>query len=155
MPKKFSILLFLFFTIRIFSQNNSIAEIDKTIQQIKSHLESFERIEKLNSPEGNKYAYFNEGELQLISVNETGKVEKTVQWFYHDKILIYTETNWLSAEGKLLYSEKTYHYNGSLIAWLNSENTFVDSSSPEFIKLDKKLTAYGIKIREEALKEDH
>jgi len=150
--KIFFFILPYFISRSAFSQNSSIAEIDKTIEQMKNQKDAYEKIEKIKSENAYKYVYFKDNEVQIISINEKDKIEKNVEWFYLNNNLIYTETNWLNIiGGKKLFTEKTYHVKGNLIAWLKSENTFVDASSTEFKKMDKDLGAYAIKIRNEAL----
>jgi len=138
----------------LFSQNSSIGGIEEIVSSLKSKLETWEKVEMVNTIETKKYFYYKENDLQLASVQQIEKkIEKNVQWYFLNKQLLYSETNWLdTASGKLLYTEKTYHANGNLIAWLNNESTFVDSNSPEFKNLDKSLNDYSLKLRNEAMK---
>jgi len=90
---------------------------------------------------------------KFIEVQAHGKIEKNVVWYFHEKNLIYTETNWTdSLSGKNLFEERTYHDKNTMIAWINNEGTFVDAVATEFITLERELRAYGKKIFEEALK---
>ncbi|WP_317897383.1 hypothetical protein [Aurantibacillus circumpalustris] len=151
--KVFSLIVFTYmFTLNLFSQNSSINEIDQMITLIKDELDSFDKIEKINSEVGTRCVYLKDGDVQLITVLLKGRIEKYVEWFYKKGLLIYTETRWNDeASLKPLFIEKTYHNNGIMIAWLDSENSFVDSSSPRFKSLEKELNSYAVKIRNEAL----
>ena len=154
MKLKTLLLIVCFVTLKtsLFSQKISLGDIDQQVAVLKEGKESFEKIEKMNSNIGARFVYIKDEDVQIITVTAKGKIEKQVEWFYKKGILLYTETNWSdSASLKPLFKEKTYHNNGTMIAWLDNENSFVDSSSPKFKKLEKELNTYAIKIRDEAL----
>lgn len=107
----------------------------------------FEQVEKAkNDSSLTNFSHSNQG-LKLFVVKETGKILKMVEWYFFEDNLIYTETNWWDPiQNKLLFSEKTYHQKGKLIAWLKSESTFADSNSEEFRKFDRELQKYAAKL---------
>ena len=134
------------------AQNSSLGDIDQHVALLREGINSFEKIEKITSGFGVQFVYLKDGDVQIITVTAKGKVEKQVEWFYKKGVLLYTETNWSdSASLKPLFKEKTYHTNGTMIAWLDNDNSFVDSSSPKFKKLEKEINAYATKIRNDAL----
>ncbi len=131
---------------------NTLALIDEVVAQIRSGLDTCRKVEKLNSEQGYSYFYYHNNEPLAIEVQENGRIEKHVSWFFYKKKLIYTETVWTDTiDGKKIHGEKTYHFEEAMIAWLDNENTFVNASSVEFDALDKSLRAYGKKIYLEAL----
>jgi hypothetical protein len=132
--------------------NNTIVEIERNVFYMKTGIDSFEKVELEKTPNSHKYVYYNKSEPLIISFQKREKLEKDMDWYYFDKVLIYTETNWQdTTSGKILYTEKTYHHNGALIAWLNSESTFVDSNTPEYKSLERRLDTTAIHLREEVL----
>jgi hypothetical protein len=153
MKKTLLFAFWIFSTAGLFSQKSSIAVIDEAVALIKNNLETLQKEEKETSPEGYRHVYYNGDETKMIVVEENGKIEKNVAWYFKDKSLIYTETNWTdSATGKNLYREKTYHDKSGMIAWLNTDDTFVRATSDEFKKMNRQLGAEGRKLLEEAKK---
>jgi hypothetical protein len=147
----FTVLL-LAVTSKIFSQSN-ISSIDALVAGIKNKQEMYEKYEKINSQEGFHYVFHKDNEPKFVVVQQHGKIEKNVTWYFKDSALLYTETNWSdSLSKKILFNEKTYHDKTGLIAWINSESTFIDANSAEFKKLNLELTAYGQKLFQEGLK---
>jgi hypothetical protein len=145
--------VFLFLGFSGVSQN-TLALIDEVVLQIRSGLDTCRKVEKLNSEQGHRWLYYHKDEPLAIEVQEKGRIEKNVSWFFFSKKLIYTETVWTDTiDGKKIHVEKTYHFEEAMIAWLDNENTFVEASTPEFIALDKTLRAYGKKIYQDALEE--
>jgi hypothetical protein len=135
------------------AQKGSIGVIDESVAQIKANLETLQKEEKINSPEVFQYFYYQENEPRMIVVQENGKIEKNIAWYFKNKLLIHTETNWTdSASGKNLYREKTYHDKNGMIAWLNTEDTFVRATSDEFKKLNRETAAESRRLLEEAKK---
>jgi len=153
---KVKLLLFpvlLFISLSGVSQN-TLALIDEVVAHFRSGLDTCRKVEKLNSELGYRYFYYSNNEPLAIEVQENGRIEKHVSWFFYKKKLIYTETVWTdTVDGKKIHGEKTYHFEEAMIAWLDNENTFVEASTPEFMALDKNLRAYGRKIYLEALEE--
>lgn len=131
----------------LFSQTKSLGEIDQQILYLKTRDGLENRIEKVKDDSSmTSFSHSNEG-LKLFIVKESGKTVKMVEWYFFEEQLIYTETNWWDpVRNKLLFNEKTYHQKGKLIAWINSENTFADSNSEEFRKLDRELQKYATKL---------
>lgn len=129
-----------------------MSDVEARVSQIQNHLKELRKTEITQTTEGSKYGYYNGNELKFVTVQEKGKIEKNVAWYFNGKALLYTETNWTdTASEKVLYLEKTYHSDeGRLLAWLNSENTFVDSSSEEFRKMDQVLYNYAKKLLNES-----
>jgi hypothetical protein len=145
--------VFLFLSISGVSQN-TLALIDEVVEQIRSGLDTCRKVEKLNSEQGFRYFYYSNNVPVAIEVQEKGRIEKHVSWFFYKEKLIFTETVWMDTlDGKKVHGEKTYHFEEDMIAWLDNENTFVEASSQEFMALDRTLRAYGKKIYMEALEE--
>lgn len=133
---------------------NTVALIDEVVAKIKSDLVSCRKVEKLDSETGYRWLYYKNEEPVAIEVKENGRIEKRVIWYFYQTKLIYTETIWTDTiAARKVHEEKTYHYEEAMIAWLNSENSFADASSADFIDLDKTLRVYGRKIYREALEE--
>lgn len=152
----FTLLIFLgcTFSISAQTQKQSIADIDNSINGIKKEINSYQKIEKINNSDGNRFVFLKDKELKLITVKalET-KLEKNVEWYYLNGQLAYCETNWVDTKTKaIVFHEKYYLNNCHLIAWFDSKNNLVDNSSAEFKKLGIDLVAYGEKIKNEATK---
>ena len=150
--KTHAFLLFSLIALQVSAQITTISDVEARVSQIQNHLNELRKTEKVQTLESSKHCYYNENELKLVTVQEKGKIEKKVAWYFTEKTLLYTETNWTDTEkGTVLYLEKTYHTDqGKLLAWLNSENTFVDSSSEEFRKMDRSLQDYAAKLLNES-----
>jgi hypothetical protein len=148
---KKTLLLLLLITSALSGQNSTIAEIDRTIAGMKADEETYQKKEVLNTAEHKKIFYFKDNALAIVWIQETSNIEKnSSRYFVKDK-LIYSETSWLRlSDGQPVFSEKIYCHNGKLIAWLNAENSFVDSNSPEFIKLDESLADDALQLLKES-----
>lgn len=135
-----------------FGQEGSIGDIERTVFYMKEGIDIFEKVQKEKTSTTQTNVYYVKAEPQIIRFQKKEKIEKIVDWYYFEQILIYTESRWQdTASGKVLYTEKTYHHNGALIAWLTSENTFVDANSPDYKSLEKRLDTTAINLREEFL----
>ncbi|PBQ34145.1 hypothetical protein CNR22_20990 [Sphingobacteriaceae bacterium] len=144
--------LLLLSTSSIFGQTTGITDIERTVFYMKEGIEVFEKVQKEKTATSQIYIYYHKAEPQIIRFQKKEKLEKIVDWYYFEQILIYTESNWQdTTSGKVLFTEKTYHHNGSLIAWLTSENTFVNSTLPEYKSLERRLDTTAIHLREEFL----
>lgn len=145
----------MFWAFLSYSQTNqTITNIDQSIQNIKNELHSYKKVEKINTNEGSRFVFFKDGEIRLITVKSIElNSEKNVEWYYLNGQIVYSETNWFDSKTKNnSYNEKCYFNNGHLIAWLNPQKEFVDNSSDEFKKMDEDLSIYCSKIKHEALK---
>jgi hypothetical protein len=151
-----TILTFLFFTLSVDAQTEkqTMLDIDKVATEIKSKLNTYNKIEKNNSVDGYKYVFLNENELKLITVKVIEpNTEKNVDWYYLNGVLTYTETKWFDIKSsKIVKHEKQYLNNGHLIGWVNSDNKLVDNTSSEFKSLEDELNAYGAKLKSDVLK---
>lgn len=128
---------------------STVKEIDELVSTIKTQTYSSKKEKK--SDKAYKFLFFNDTTLLAQEVTDSGSIIKKVGWYFHENELIYTETTWYKPESEqILFQEKSYHHKGSLIAWLKSENTFVDSRSPEFSKFEKEINVYVSKIKSEA-----
>jgi hypothetical protein len=142
------------FSVSAQTEKQTMLDIDKTINDIKSKISTFQKIEKINTNDGYRFVFLKDKELQLITVRQIEEnVEKNVEWYYVNGVLIYAETIWLdSTTKKIVKNEKLYLDSEHLIAWINTENKLVDNNSSEFKTVSTELVAYGIKIKTEALK---
>lgn len=131
-----------------------LKNIDKSIQGIKTNLPSFKKVEKINSKDGTRFVFLQDKELKLITVKALEPtIEKNVEWYFVDGQLSYCETNWFDTKTKnIVFNEKCYLHNGHLVSWTNSRDNTIDPSSDLFKKMDAELVAYGVKIKEDALK---
>ena len=131
-----------------------INNIDNSVQDIKNELSTYKKIEKINSIDGTRFVFVRDNDLKVITVKALEPTtEKNVEWYYVDGQLIYCETNWLDTKTKNnIFNEKHYLHNGHLIAWTNSRDKTIEPASDEFKKMDTELVAYGIKIKDDALK---
>lgn len=131
-----------------------INTIDKSVQNIKNNLSSFKKIEKVNTKEGSRFAFIQNKDLKLITVQAIEPtIEKNVEWYYIDGQLAYCETNWVDmTTKKSVFNEKCYLQDGHLIHWTNTRKGTIDSYSSEFKKMDIDLIEYGLKIKDDVLK---
>lgn len=131
-----------------------INEIDKAIQVVKSELRFLKKIERANSKDGTSYVFLQDNELKLITIKAIEPTtEKNVEWYFIDGELAYCETNWFDLNSmNTIFNEKCYLNKGHLILWTNSRDNSIDSASDEFKKMEVNLVAYGVKIKENALK---
>lgn len=143
-------------TIAVCAQTDKqvIADIKKAAKDIKAQLSIFQKIEKMNNKDGQRLVFLKDKELKLITVKALqSNMEKNVEWYYLKGQLAYSETSWYDTKTKtLVFNEKYFLDKGHLIAWLDSNNTFVDTSSAAFKKVNTELVAYGEKIKQEAVK---
>lgn len=149
MNRKVAYLFFLFClgTLRLFPQSKSIGEIDERISLLRERDGLEDQIEKARNDSSLSNLSHSSKDLRLFLIKEGGKIVKLVEWYFFEDYLIYTETNWWDPiQNKLLFSEKTYHEKGRLIAWIKSESSFADSNSEEFRRLDKELQKYAAKL---------
>ena len=131
-----------------------LKSIDKSVQDIKINLPAFKKVEKINSKDGSRFVFLQGNELKLITVQSLEPtIEKNVEWYFIDGQLAYCETNWVDTKTKTtIFSDTYYLHNGHLIFWANSRDNTIDPSSDRFKKTEAELVAYGVKIKEEALK---
>ena len=152
--KSIQIILFCFWTLTLSAQTTDtvIHKIERTKSEIEKRKTSLKQKEIILNKEESKIAYFNEDNLELISVRQIEtNINKSVNWYFKGGVLMLSKTNWVDQKtNKIIKSEKQYLNNGHLIAWINSDNKFVDNNGPEFIKLDNELAEYGQKILNEA-----
>jgi hypothetical protein len=150
--KLINVIIFLASNIFCYSQSDT-SFIHEAVQDIKNNLSTFKKIEKINTDKGTRFVFLKDKELKLITVNGLGPdIEKKVEWYYVNGQMAYIETNWVNTKTKNnVYQEKHYFSKGHLIAWLNPQKQMVDIGTVEFKKMDSELTAYGIKIKNEAL----
>jgi len=136
-----------------FSQTE-IKNIDRSVQDIKDNLSMLRKVEKINSKDGTRFVLLEDKELKLINVKALEqKTEKNIEWYFVDGKLAYAETSWFDTKTKnKTFNEKCYFHNGHLISWTNSRNKTIDPTSAEFKKMDTDLVAYGLKIKDAALK---
>jgi hypothetical protein len=117
-------------------------------------MSTLKKVEKINSKDGNRFVFLKDKDLKLITVKALEPtIEKNVEWYYVNGQLAYCETNWLDMKTKNnIFNEKCYLHNGHLVSWTNSRDKTIDPSSDEFKKMDTDLVAYGVKIKDDALK---
>lgn len=154
MNYKVWLLVTLLFSGLLSHSQNTLEKIDQVVEQIKIELDACRKVEQVRAENAYKCLYYSNALPVAIKVIENGRINKQVTWYFYEQKLLFTETLWMdSSDGKIVHHEKTYHYNESMIAWLDNENTFVEASSQEFIALDKALKIYGRTIYQEALAE--
>lgn len=136
-----------------FSQTE-LKNIDKSVKEIRDNLATYNKVEKINTKEGSRFAYLKDKDLKLITVSSIEPtIEKKVEWFYFDGQLSYAETNWFDiTTGKIIFNEKCYLQNGHLISWTNARDKVPDPETIEFKKMEVDLVAYGKTIKDETLR---
>lgn len=89
-----------------------ISSIDKSVQDIKSRIPSFTKVEKLKTKEGLRIEFLQGREVQLITLKTIEQsIEKNVEWYYIKGELAYSETNWIDTRSKnKVFHEKCYLY---------------------------------------------
>lgn len=134
-----------------------IANIEKTIQETKYNLDSFQKIEKINDTSSYRQIYKQGKELKLISIEnkdmrDSGKyIDKKVEWYFSNGQLIYSEQIWTDiTTDKIIDTQKFYLHDQHLISWIKIENKIVDDTSQEFKDFDAEMTAYEIKLKKSA-----
>lgn len=151
-------LTFFSWTLSIYSQTKTqtMLDIDKVTNEIKSKLNTYTKTEKNLTESAYKYIFLNDKELKLITVKTIeSTIEKNVEWYYVNGVLTYSETNWFDIiSKKRVKHEQQYLNNGRLIAWVSPEDKLVDITSLEFRNLDTELNAYGVQLKNDALKYD-
>lgn len=89
-----------------------ISSIDRSVQDIKSRMPSFTRVEKIHTKESSRILFFQGKDVQLIRVKTIEQsIEKNVEWYYINGELAYSETNWIDTRSKnKVFHEKCYLY---------------------------------------------
>ena len=120
-------------------------DIDKLKENIKNNLSSLKMVEKYKDRFCYRNAYFNNNDLQLITVCfKDRQIDKNVEWYFIKGQLIYSEQTWTIREAKqVINNEKFYINDRHLIAWLKTDNKPVDKTSQEFKVFESKLVEYG------------
>jgi hypothetical protein len=133
------------------AEKKQMLSIDNTKENIKNSIGTFTKVEKFKDETGNRYAYFKDSVLQLITVYYKEKnVDKNVEWYFSNDQLIYAEQKWTESEtGKIVNNEKFYLSGGHLIVWIKTDNTKVDPSSQNFKYFDNKLGVYAEKLKQD------
>ncbi len=148
-PFLFSLLSIFFFFCKVVSQNATISGIEARLNQLREKdrvpdLIAGARSDTLSWPLHQLTDY-----LYVETEAAGSSIVKTKEWYFDKKHLFYAETTWWDTQKhQLLYSEKIYLDKGKLFAWINSENSFVNSNSDEFRKMDTILRESAKKILE-------
>ena len=153
--KSLLLIFFFFGTFCLSAQttDNIIHKIEKTKNEIENKKYTFKQNTIKADNISSKVAYFKDDHLQLVSVRQNeANIDKKVNWYFENGELFLSETCWFDQRtSKFIKTEKQYLRNGHLLAWLKSDNKFVDINSSEFILLDKELAKYGQKIMNESI----
>lgn len=153
MNRLFYMTILLLGSLALLSQPRSIKDIDELVHRIQQERDHYEEVNVVNTLTLQKQFYYKEDILQIVALRYPEKIEKIQNLYFSQNHLVFTETQWLDTlKGRLLYTEKTYHAQDAMFAWLNTENTFVDSDTPEFKSQDADLRRYALKLKQEALR---
>ena len=155
MKNYFFFLLACFVFTKSFAQTDSIqiVIINKTKQEIKDSVPSYQMLEKATDPSGGyRHAYLKNGTVALTVIyHRDGYIDKNVEWYFSDGKLIYSEQIWTNVKtGEIVDDEKFYLRDGRLFAWIKTNSKFVDKESRQFKNFDSGLEAYAIKLQADA-----
>lgn len=143
----FIMLLIFAITQALFSQTveSQLTKLDSLKEVITQEIPGYSKLEKINKKTGHRLVYTKGHEIKLITVFSKDKdLDKNVSWYFANGELFYSEQKWTdSSTGSLVNNEKFYLTNGHLIAWIKTDNSFVNRDSEEFKDIDKKLVDYG------------
>ena len=147
------------FELLLRTEEQLITDIEKSTAEIKNNIGSYKKIVKngamATSSVGFREIFLKEKDVQLITLNNTnvGGGQQRVEYYYAYGQLIYveqTKTDFDVVSKKSI--EKFYVNNGHLVAWFNSDNKLIDTSSADFKALDSELDAYAMSLKKESLK---
>ncbi len=131
------------------SNNNQIAAIDKTKEEIKSNLANFQLIDSGKTASGSVFAYSKDKQLQFVTINVLDKeqhITKHIEWYFLGGHLIYSEQLWTnSSTGEVINNEKFYVSDSHLIDWIKTGKDHVDPAADAFKKMAEMILAYGEK----------
>lgn len=147
---------FLFFFLGVslpslWCQVNTIKSVDATILNWREKDQLAAQVnEKMQ--DSSRWEFQQVSEHLYLEINrESEKTIKLCEWYFEGEVLLYTETSWWNIfKNERLYTEKTYHQDGKLMAWLTSENSFANSNSAEFRQRDRELRELQKKLRQGA-----
>jgi hypothetical protein len=126
------------------------AQINQQVLMTQNDLATFKKVEKVNNAQGYNYQYFKGKELQMIEVKTVEpSVMKQVNLYFSNGKMIYSETQWISNSGDLVFSEKYYLTNGKLVRW-TKDGKDVDPNDQQFKDAETKIVQSGKKARQEA-----
>lgn len=127
------------------NDNTQIAGIEKTKQYINNNIVNFKQIEALKGNTGGyRNAYARGKELQLVTFcAKDQSISKYVEWYFYNGHMIYAEQNWINdTTGVVIDNEKFYLNASHPIAWIQADNTAVDTTTPQFKSMATQLQAY-------------
>jgi hypothetical protein len=141
MMRRSLLFMFLLSACRFFGQDYSISGIDGQVERIRTREDQLSLTEEQVSDSSTRHFFFEEEELRLFRSLEQGRISKQETWYFFEGRLLYTEIAWLDQAGRSLYLEKTYHGPAGMVAWLNTDNSFVGSHTSEYARRERELKA--------------
>lgn len=120
-----------------------IIAINKMVDEIKSGMNTFKKVEKVKNKTGYNHGYFKDGGLQLIRAYYKDTItEKNVDWYFKKGQLVFSMKVWTDVKTKdTLDYERFFLSNERLIAWFKFDQS-VDRSKEGFRKVSAKMRDY-------------
>lgn len=127
-------------------QESEINLINSKVEKIKSDtLNCVKAIKRFDKDYKITYTCNNKNAIVILTAFDA-EIQKNVLWIYENELLIYADQFWFnSLTGTVINSEKFYLKNNSLIAWIDSDNSFVDTSSEKFANTGKDIINFATK----------
>jgi hypothetical protein len=122
-----------------------IAYIDKAVQEIKSNISNYQKIDTVTGRDGYRNVYAKNGELKFMVIDVLdNEIDKHVEWYFSDGHLLYAEQTWIYTPTKYLANhEKFYLDSTHIITWVLTDGKIVDYASQEYEHMDSVLVKYG------------
>ena len=105
---------------------------DQKVLDIKNNINNFRKIkDPLDNPENNsniiETAFKKDTFLILVQFRNSGGLVKSVDWYFYDGLLIYSET--IFHNGSYNYC---YFYENKLLSWIKNGENIEDRTSEEY-----------------------
>lgn len=126
------------------STENDLEKIKIAINKIDNEISSYEKIEQFKDSEASRYSYVENGELRKVSIDTKHEgLNKKVDWYFENGMLIYSEQKWIDSENNIVNNERIFLNNNQIILWLKTDGKELDKKSHEFIDGEMKLIDYA------------
>ena len=127
-----------------------IIAIDKTVDEIKSGINSFRKVERKADSTGYDRGYFLKDELQMVATYyKDTATEKHGEWYFQNGKFIFSMELWIDVKTKdTIDYERFYLRNERLIAWFKFDQP-VDRNTVVFKKLNFRMNDYIAVLKRE------
>jgi hypothetical protein len=165
--KKIILLLSVFLSIsaRVFSQDvrlveketpfgftdttQKIALINEQVKKIIADSAGYIRLVMEKDNEISRYLFYKNNVImmaQSIFISEGSELK--LEWFFHNKKMIYSEQNWTTIRTRALEQNiKMYLHDDNLFLWISSTKGVIDPASESFIHAAEGLKEYSKELR--------